>query len=187
MQTAFTECSHGVGGHHHPELLVMEVLDEVGDAVAAGDYGELTITTLGVEGMPLLRYRTGDICSYHTTPCACGRTTTRLSPIVGRRNQLIKYKGTTLYPPALYEAIAPLQGITDYLIEVSQSAMGMDEITLYASINGSIDSMEAQLRAALHAKVRVTPIISFVTTEQIQQMRPTNQRKPTHIIFKDVL
>ena len=62
MQTAFTECNEGKGGHHNPELLIVELLDENNQPVDAGKPGEVTITTLGVEGMPLLRYKTGDIC-----------------------------------------------------------------------------------------------------------------------------
>jgi phenylacetate-CoA ligase len=184
MQTAFTECEQGRGGHHHPELVIAEVLDDAGAPVPQGEYGELTITTLGVEAMPLLRYRTGDMCTYYQDTCGCGRTTMRLSPIVGRKNQLIKYKGTTLYPPAIYEAIAALADIIDYMVEVSQTDMGTDEIKLYASTRGSIDVMEAQLKAAMQSKLRVTPTIHFVTTEQIQAMRPAHQRKPIHILFK---
>ena len=61
-QTAFTECNHGKGGHSHPELLIFEVVDENNKQLPAGEYGELVITNLGVEGMPILRYKTGDIC-----------------------------------------------------------------------------------------------------------------------------
>ena len=62
MQTAFTECVLGKGGHLQPDLLIVELLDESNQPVKAGEPGEVTITTLGVEGMPLLRYKTGDIC-----------------------------------------------------------------------------------------------------------------------------
>ena len=63
MMTAFTECGEGVGGHLQEGLLFMEVLDENGQEVKDGESGEVVITTLGVEAMPLLRYRTGDICN----------------------------------------------------------------------------------------------------------------------------
>jgi phenylacetate-CoA ligase len=69
MQTAFTECIAFNGGHLQSELLILEVLDENDLPVAAGQAGEVTITTLGVEGMPLLRYKTGDICMYFDDPC----------------------------------------------------------------------------------------------------------------------
>jgi len=103
MSTAFTECSEGVGGHSHPDLLILEVVDEEGKEVANGEMGEVVVTTLGVEGMPLLRYKTGDLCHVHHDKCLCGRTTTRLGPVVGRKQQMIKFKGTTIYPPAIFK------------------------------------------------------------------------------------
>jgi len=70
MQTAFTECGEGKGGHYQPDLVIVELLDENNQQVEPGAPGEVTITTLGVEGMPLLRYKTGDICCYFDEPCA---------------------------------------------------------------------------------------------------------------------
>ena len=78
MATAFTECEAGKGGHFHPELIITELLDDNGNAVLPGEPGELTITTLGVEAMPLVRFRTGDICQRHEEKCTCGRNTYRL-------------------------------------------------------------------------------------------------------------
>ncbi|HVB04281.1 MAG TPA: AMP-binding protein, partial [Chitinophagaceae bacterium] len=103
MQTAFTECPEMRGGHLQPELLILEVLDERGLPVSPYVAGEVVITTLGVEGMPLLRYKTGDICMYYDEICPCGRSSLRLSPVIGRKHQMIKFKGTTLYPPALFD------------------------------------------------------------------------------------
>ena len=57
MSTAFTECEHSRGGHHHPELILVEVLDENGQAVAEGEAGEVVISTLQMEAMPLLRFK----------------------------------------------------------------------------------------------------------------------------------
>ena len=131
MQTAFTECGEGKGGHHQPELLILELLDENDRQVAPGEPGEVTITTLGVEGMPLLRYKTGDICIYTDEPCACGRTSLRLSAIVGRKKQMIKYKGTTLYPPALFDLLHEMEDVRDYVAEVYLNEIGLDEVLLH--------------------------------------------------------
>jgi phenylacetate-CoA ligase len=117
MGAAFTECSAGKGGHHHPELLIIELLDETNKPVKNGEPGELTVTTLGVEGMPLLRFKTGDICIAHTEPCSCGRNTMRLSPILGRKQQMIKFKGTSLYPPSLYDILNHVPYIKNYVVE----------------------------------------------------------------------
>ena len=118
MQTAFTECFAGKGGHYQENLIIVELLDDDNKQVPPQTPGELTITTLGVEGMPLLRYKTGDICMYFDAPCSCGRTSWRLSPIIGRKKQMIKFKGTTLYPPALFDILNERDEILDYLVEV---------------------------------------------------------------------
>ncbi len=85
MQTAFTECEAGMGGHHQPELVIVELLDAQGLPVKKGEAGEVTISTLGVEAMPLLRYKTGDLCIAHEESCVCGRHTMRL--ITGDRQK----------------------------------------------------------------------------------------------------
>src|SRR4030095_1757925 len=117
MQTAFTECSQGRGGHLQPELVIAELLDENEKPVPSGTSGEVTITTLGLEAMPLLRYKTGDICIAHHEPCSCGRNSLRLSPVIGRKKQMIKYKGTTLFLPALSDILNDMKDIYDYVVE----------------------------------------------------------------------
>lgn len=184
MQTAFTECEHGSGGHHRPELLIVEVLDDAGNQLPAGEFGEVTITSLGVEGMPLLRYRTGDICCYYEEPCKCGRNTIRLSPVTGRKNQMIKYKGTTLFPPAIYEAISHVPEVKDYVVEVSKNELGTDEIVLNLSVTGSPDVIEPKIKTALQSKLRVIPTVNFVTTAHLQSLRPVESRKPVMIVFR---
>lgn len=154
MQTAFTECKHGTGAHHHPELLIVEILDDDGNQLKAGEFGEVTITSLGIEGMPLLRYRTGDICCSYNEPCACGRNTLRLSPVVGRKNQMIKYKGTTLFPPSIYDALSMVSEVKDYLVEITKNEIGMDEILLHLCITGSPDVVEPKIKSALQSKLR---------------------------------
>lgn len=184
MQTAFTECEHGNGGHLQPDLLLLEILDEDGNQLKAGEFGEVTITSLGVEAMPLLRYRTGDIACYFQEPCTCGRNSIRISPIVGRKNQMIKYKGTTIYPPAIYDALSQVSEIKDYLVEISKNEIETDEILIYIAQNGDVDVVERKIKNALQSKLRVIPALDFVSSQQLNAMRPSDTRKPTSIIFK---
>ena len=130
MSTTFTECEHQQGGHHHPELIITEVLDDEGKPLPMGSLGELTITTLGIEGMPLLRFRTGDMVTLHQAPCLCGRNTLRVSPVVGRKQQMIKYKGTTLYPPVLMDLLSQFAQVENYIIEISNNEILTDEILI---------------------------------------------------------
>lgn len=184
MQTAFTECSHGKGGHLRPELLIVEILDDDGNPSPSGTAGEVVITTLGVEGMPLLRYRTGDICYLINERCSCGRNSPRISPVVGRKNQMIKYKGTTIFPPSIFDALSAVEEIKDYLIEVTKNDLGTDEVCIHISQVGNLDLVEPKIKNRLQAKLRVIPALNFISTAQIQSMRPAETRKPTMILFR---
>ncbi|MHB8207175.1 phenylacetate--CoA ligase family protein [Mucilaginibacter sp.] len=171
MQTAFTECGEGKGGHYQPDLVIVELLDENNQQVAPGTPGEVTITTLGVEGMPLLRYKTGDMCMYFDEPCACGRTSLRLSSIMGRKKQMIKFKGTTLYPPALFDLLNEREEILDFVIEVSSNEIGLDQVLIYIVPSEVSEECDHRIRAYLQARLRVSPHIKYVTTEAIQKMQ----------------
>jgi phenylacetate-CoA ligase len=178
MQTAFTECSEGRGGHYQPELLIVELLDENDQQVEPYEPGEVTITTLGVEGMPLLRYKTGDICMYYDEPCACGRTSLRLSPVMGRKKQMIKFKGTTLYPPALFDLLNEREEILDFVIEVSSNEIGLDQVLLYLLPVEDSEECDHRIRAYLQARLRVSPQIKYVNAEEIQkkQLQDTHRK-----------
>jgi phenylacetate-CoA ligase len=185
MAASFTECRYGIGGHHHPELLIVELLDDNDLLVSKGDPGELTITTLGVEGMPLLRFKTGDICNGHYEPCKCGRNTMRVGPVIGRKNQMIKYKGTTLYPPALYDILENIDGVRNYIVELSTNSMGVDEILIYIGSENKSESFEKIIKDHFRAKLRVAPAVSFESPEYINRMQfPSTSRKPVKLIDK---
>jgi phenylacetate-CoA ligase len=183
MQTAFTECSECKGGHLQPELLIVELLDETNRPVAAGQPGEVTITTLGVEGMPLLRYKTGDICVYDDTACACGRNTLRLSPIVGRKKQMIKFKGTTLYPPSLFDLLNEMEEVRDFVAEVYSNEVGMDEVLLHLLPVNHNEESDRKIRSYLQARLRVSPHIQYVSKEEMQKIQfPEAGRKAVKFI-----
>jgi Coenzyme F390 synthetase len=183
MATAFTECGHGVGGHHHPELLIPEFIDENGQPVAEGQAGELVVTTLGVEGMPLLRFRTGDLVQPHYGPCACGRTTLRLGPVIGRKNQMVKYKGTTLYPPAMFDLLNDFEEVETYVIEISSDEFGEDEITVKVGSAEPSEALTHKIKDRFRAKLRVSPKITFLPIAEINRIKfPENSRKSVTLI-----
>jgi len=183
MSTAFTECEHQIGGHQHPELIITEILDDEGNAVKDGESGELTITTLGVEAIPLLRFKTGDIVKAHYEPCQCGRNTMRLGPVVGRKQQMIKYKGTTLYPPAMNDILNDFDGILCYQIVIQSDEIGLDEIIIKISTERDDESFEGEVRDHFRAKLRVSPKIEIVDFDILSKtVYNPNSRKPITFI-----
>ena len=185
MNTAFTECEQQKGGHQHPELIITEILDDNDQPVAKGESGELTITTLGVEGMPLLRFKTGDIVKAHHEKCDCGRNTTRLGPVIGRKKQMIKYKGTTLYPPAMHNILNDFSEVEAFVIELSHNSIGTDEILIKIAVNTPSESLLQNIKNHFRAKLRVLPKIEFSDKKEIQKLQfPKMSRKPVIVIDK---
>jgi phenylacetate-CoA ligase len=184
MGTAFTECSHGLGGHHHPEMIIVEFLDENNNPVKENEPGEVTITTLGVEAMPLLRFKTGDICHHYTSPCACGRNTMRLGPVIGRKQQMIKLKGTTLYPPAIYDVLNEISIVENYIVEVSSNELGIDDLLIKIGCQYVSQNTGKQIKDNFRAKLRVAPELKFYKpTEILSRQFADGNRKP--VIFID--
>jgi phenylacetate-CoA ligase len=172
MQTAFTECTHGRGGHHHPELVIVELLDEENKNVPHGEAGEVTITTLGVEGTPLLRFKTGDIAIAYDDACACGRTTLRLGPVLGRKQQMIKLKGTTIYPQGVFEILNNLTVVRDYVVEAYTGDLQTDELKLYVVVNEDVKRTAAEeLAIVFQSRIRVVPQIVFVSHEDLEKLQ----------------
>jgi phenylacetate-CoA ligase len=185
MGTAFTECEHVQGGHHHPELIITEIIDEQGELVKEGEEGELVITTLGFEALPLLRFKTGDVVKAHYNTCDCGRNTMRLGPVVGRKKQMVKYKGTTLYPPAMHDLLNHFDAVECYIIEISTNDIGTDEILIKIASHNTSTELLSKIKDHFRAKLRVAPVIEFHSTKDINTLRfPKMSRKPVDFIDK---
>src|SRR5690606_7300390 len=185
MGSAFTECGMFKGGHVHEDLVITEVLDENEQPVDEGESGELVVTTLGIEGVPLLRFKTGDIVRRFIEPCACGRNTYRIGPVEGRKQQMVKYKGTTLYPPAMHDLLAGFAQIEHHVIEISHNEIGTDEIVIYLASKEASETLLSEIKDYFRAKLRVTPRVEWREVEELQKVifNPLS-RKPITFVDK---
>lgn len=184
MSTAFTECVAQNGGHLNPELIIAEVLDDEGNPVQKGGVGELVVTTLGVQAMPLLRFRTGDMLQVHHEPCACGRNTLRLGAVLGRKQQMVKYKGTTVYPPAIQEVLAVFPQILLHQTTVYQNEIGTDELIVRVAVHQPHEALLQEIKNRFKAQIRVTPQVVFEDIATLEkEVFPPMSRKP--ILFVD--
>ncbi len=184
MQTCFTECEQHQGGHLQPGLMIAECLNEYNEPVDSGEVGELTITNLGVEGMPLLRFKTGDVCQLSDSTCACGRNTVRIGAVLGRKGQAIKFKGTSIYPAAFYDILDHMEMIKSYVIEVYTNDIGTDEVSIRIAVEGvDLDQFARDVKNTFRSKVRVAPTIVFDRSEKIEALvNPENSRKSRRFI-----
>jgi phenylacetate-CoA ligase len=188
MQSSFNECEKKCGTHHKPDLTIVEFLDDNNQPVKADEPGEITITTLGVEGMPLLRFKTGDVCYRFEEPCTCGRNSLRLGPILGRKGQMIKYKGTTLYPAALYDILENIPGIKNYIVEVYTNTIGTDGIRILIGAPNESEYFIKQVKDLFRSKIRVAPDVVFEPIELIakKQMPPTSRKIVKFFDYREV-
>jgi phenylacetate-CoA ligase len=180
--TTFAEGPNCKGGHLNPNLAIVEILGDDSRPVPDCAPGEVVVTPLGVKAMPLLRFRTGDIAALHTGPCPCGRTTPRLGPILGRRQQLLKLRGTSIYPNAIIEALRTLDDVIDCAITATRDEFGTDQITVHVHAKSPNDStIKAQIDSRLVATLRVTPEVKIIDAATLATLHgPT--RKPQRFL-----
>jgi len=168
--TSFCECSAGKGGHLLPELAAIEIVDDSGKHVRDGEIGEVVITPFAIEGIPLIRYKTGDISFLHSDTCECGRNTPRLGPILGRKGDKLKIKGTTIYLSALLNMINSVHEIKDYYVEL----VGHDGIEENISIflcteNDGLEIIIKELSNLFYGTFRFSPKIIILTKDEIDK------------------
>ncbi len=117
------ECAEAKYGMHiWEDHFLPEIIDPVtGETLPAGATGELVLTTLTKEGIPLIRYRTRDMTSLEYTPCACGRTHVRMTRIIGRSDDMLIIRGVNVYPQQIESILVDKEGIAPhYEIEITR-------------------------------------------------------------------
>ncbi len=174
LSVGYCECINQCGGHAHPELVYTEIVDEKGSPVPDGTVGELIATPLGVEGIPLLRYRTGDITMKIPDPCACGRNSIRIGPILARKSQVIKYKGTSVFPLTITNILDNFDEVDDYLVLIENDDALSDQVSIQVAAPPSIvPAISEQLRA--HARVHFPILVS--NSKTIDALRGDSRKK----------
>ncbi len=185
MATTFCECEARSGGHTRPELIIVEILGDDDQPVKPGEKGEVVVTPLGVTGMPLIRFKTGDISYMIQEECVCKRTTQRLAPVIGRKNQMLKYKGTTVFPNAILAALEGDSRFYNGYIEAKKHPDGTDRIILYAALSGK-EGSDTWIRQTLQAKIRVVPEIRQITREKADKKVYQFDKKRKRLTFFDL-
>ncbi|HUT22852.1 MAG TPA: phenylacetate--CoA ligase family protein, partial [Sumerlaeia bacterium] len=185
IATAFCECPERRGGHLRPELATLEILDDAGGPVPSGGVGEAVVTPLGVQGMPLVRFRTGDISFLIDDPCPCGRRTPRLGPILGRKNQMLKYKGTTLFPSSILAALEGRDEVTGAYVEARRGEGGTDRVIVKVNVSKAEITTD-DIADMLRAHIRVAPEVVLVSEAELQERtaQPSKRKRATFFDFR---
>jgi phenylacetate-CoA ligase len=162
------ECQHKHGMHLWEDNFLMEIIDpQTGEPLPDGQSGELVLTTLCREAMPLLRFRTRDITSIIPERCPCGRTHRRLNRITGRSDDMLIVRGVNIYPQQIERVLMSLPQIgSNYLIQLE----GLDEMTIKvelakAGFDGQVEhlvKLQSVIAERLRTELLVKPKVELV-------------------------
>lgn len=182
---SFCECFCKQGAHEHSDLIMTEILDDEGNPVPDGMPGELVLTTLQVQGMPLLRYATGDITFKIAKSCRCGRNSCRIGPVLGRKANMLKVKGTKVYPKVIESALARIEGVSNYVIEAFTGDDCSDKIVVKVGCGKPKKALAQLVTARITAHARVTPEIKLVPVEEVLALQSDYGRSRKFKTFLD--
>jgi phenylacetate-CoA ligase len=170
------------GSHIHEDHFLPEIIDpDTGAALPPGREGELVLTPITKEALPLIRYRTGDITTLDALPCACGRTTVRMSRIRGRRDDMLIVRGVNLYPSEIERILLGVANAAPHYQLIVERPGALDELTLLcepARTGLDHDALQAQLAHELHAQTGITVAVRVVDRDQL----PRSEGKAVRVI-----
>jgi len=177
------ECMEQDGMHVWEDAYLVEIIDpETGEALPDGQVGELVMTTLTRQGMPLIRYRTRDLTRILPGECRCGRTHRRLDRISGRADDMLIIKGVNIYPMQIEQALMGLEEVgQNYVIELFQEG-SMDQIRVKVEIREdyfvedmrALTGLQKKVAARLRDEILVTPRVELVQAESILKVLETS-------------
>jgi phenylacetate-CoA ligase len=141
--------SHIIDDHFYPEIISPDTLEQL----PYGEQGELVFTTLTKEGLPLLRYRTKDLCSLTDEPCKCGRTNVRMSRIVGRSDDMLIIRGVNVFPSQIESVILEMEEFEPHYLLVVERINNLDILEVQVEVRDGFYSDEINKMLALKKKM----------------------------------
>jgi phenylacetate-CoA ligase len=180
------ECSVHDGMHYWADYYILEILDpDTLEPVPEGEVGEMVVTTLQKEAVPLIRYRTRDLTALKLGTCACGRLIPRHDRILGRSDDMFIVRAVNIYPGQIDSVLSGLDSIGSEYQVVLERADGKDTMTLRVErsldADASTDSQTAaEVKEALKEKILVTPQVEIVPYSSL----PRSERKTKRVFDK---
>ena len=174
------ECREKCGLHVWADHYIVEVVDpETGEQLSEGEEGELVVTTLTREAMPLIRYRTGDVVKLLPSDCSCGLRTPKISRVKARLNDMVKVRGVGLYPKAIEDAISELRELTgEYQVVLS----GLDDVVVRAEFKRGLSrGMLKRVEGLLQARIKELTMLT-VRVELVEEGSITHEGKAKRVV-----
>ncbi len=171
-------CSHSDRLHIFEDHFLAEIIDpETGEVLPEGERGELVITTLSKQALPIIRYRTGDITSLTREPCGCGRTMVRMESIVGRADDMLIVNGVNVYPSQVEHVIANAEGVTLNYQIIADKKGHLDKLEIMVEVSeeimtdnvGELERIRKEIQASLLNNLYINADVKLVEPESIER------------------
>jgi phenylacetate-CoA ligase len=166
------ECEEQDGLHLWSDHFFVEVLDENGEQVSEGEKGELVLTSLTKEAFPIVRYRTGYITRLLESECSCGRTTVRISRLLGRADDMLIVRGINVFPSQIEDVIVKIPEITEHFqVILDRNKKMLDEITVKVEITENAFTGELRDLAELqkHVEDELQSVLNIRTNVELAE------------------
>lgn len=173
-------CQHEPHMHYWDDYLYFEIIDpKTGKNLPDGEMGELVITTLRKEGAPLIRYRTHDLTRIIPEACACGSEYPRIGTILGRTDDMVKVKGSIIYPSLIDELLKTIPGASSEYQVMIDHLNGKDILTLFVEKEPGIDAklLAEEIKTQFKTKIGIVAVIKPVEIGDL----PRSEKKSTRI------
>ncbi len=179
-----TECHEKAGIHFWSDIFIIEVIDpETGERLGEGEKGELVVTVLGKEALPMIRWRTGDITSIIEEKCNCGRWHPRIDRIVGRADDMFIVRGVNVFPSQVEYALMQVKEVSEhYQIVLERDDAGLDVMRVLVEINPEFkdkvgyDVVQKKVTETLKSYLNVTPVVEVVDPETLPRFEGKAKR-----------
>lgn len=183
------ECSEHRGMHVQEDMFYPEIVDrDTLKPIEAGKNGELVFTTLTKEGMPLIRYRTRDISSISDELCPCGRTTRKMSRLLGRSDDMLIIRGVNVFPSQIESVLVKYREIAPYYLIIVTREHNKDVLEVQVELSENlfsdeirgIEELEARILHDLSSVLNISAKLTFVEPKSL----PRSEGKAKHVIDK---
>lgn len=159
------ECMEKHGMHINEDHVLAEIIDPITEEPLPDDTpGELVFTTLTKTGVPMIRYRTHDICTLHHGTCACGRTTVKMSRITGRTDDMLVVRGVNVFPSQIEAVLMGVKEASAHYMLVVDRVNSQDKLTVQVELKDDVDINDAdkleKLAAYIKTQIKQTLLIS---------------------------
>ncbi|MDH7497334.1 MAG: phenylacetate--CoA ligase [Syntrophomonadaceae bacterium] len=149
------ECELRNGLHVFEDHFLPEIINpETGEVLPPGEHGELVITTLTKEALPMLRYRTRDLTSLDVSPCPCGRTHVRMKKVLGRSDDMIIIRGVNVFPSMVESVLLNVAGVEPHYLLVVDRVGSLDELEVRVEVSEKVFSDEVRKLEELNRQIR---------------------------------